>query len=335
MTVYDHITQNKRRSWLLVLFFPLTIIMWLYAGVWAYYGVFLGSYRYDAQGNFVLVKSGALSVWELTNQTLIGLLPWVAGAVLVWLAVSYYYGSRMLLYFSAACPITREEEPEVYRLTENLCISQGMPMPYLCVINDHSLNSFVVGTRPQDTCVVLTTGLIARLERSELEGVIAHELAHIQNKDTHLMMLAVAYIACFTFLSEVFFRAAIRSASRLKGSKKPTGWLLGAAGGFILGMFFAVYGFMVAPLVRLALSRTREYLADASAALMTRHPLALASALGKISKDSRVEVLEAHASMSMLCIADPLPSNGVFGFLAGVGSSHPPMADRIWRLRQM
>lgn len=335
MTVYDHITQNKRRSWLLVLLFPLTVLGWIYVGVWAYYSVFLGSYRYDAQGSLVLVKSSALSILGLTNQTVMGLLPWVLGAVLVWLVVSYYYGSRMLLYFSAACPITREEEPEVWRLTENLCISQGMPMPYLCIINDRSLNSFVIGNRPHDTCLILTTGLIAKLERSELEGVIAHELAHIQNKDTRLMMLAVAYISCFTVLSEVFFRAAIRSASRLKDSKKPMGWLLGAAGGFILGMFFAVYGFMVAPLVRLALSRTREYLADASAVLMARHPLALASALDKISKDSRVEILEAHASMSMLCIADPLPSNGVFGFLAGISSSHPSMTDRIWRLRQM
>lgn len=258
-----------------------------------------------------------VSVMDLANQMALDVFPWFAAAVIIWILASYLYGDRMLLYFSAATEVTRDEEPEAYRLTENLCISQGMPMPRLCVINDCSLNAFAVGRDPQTSTIVLTRGIIDKLERVELEGVLAHELAHIQNSDTRLMLLAVAYVSFFTFLSEVCFYSALSSAKRAQSRYSMSSAVGGAVVFTVLGVFFAVYGFLVAPLVRLALSRTREYLADASAALMTRHPLALASALQKISKDSRVEILDAHASMSSMCVADPLGSTGVFGFLRG------------------
>ena len=317
LTVYQHITQNKRRSWLLVLLFPATIFLWFYVGAWGYWWFSVGSYKYDKATDSLVRVSRAVSVMDWVNQTMLEILPWLAAAVLVWMLVSYFCGDRMLLYFSAATEVTRNEEPEAYRLTENLCISQGMPMPRLCVVNDRSLNAFAVGRDPQTAAIVLTRGIIDKLERVELEGVIAHELAHIQNNDTRLMLLAVVYVSFFTFLSEVCFHWALLSAKRVETRHGRPSAVVGAAAFAVLGVFFAVYGFLVAPLVRLALSRTREYLADASAALMTRHPLALASALQKISKDSRVEILDAHASMSSMCVADPLGSTGVFGFLRG------------------
>ena len=335
MTVYQHIAQNKQRSWLLVLLFPVTIFLWFYAGVCGYFWLMYSSYKYDEASATFVSSQTAVPIVHLANQVTQEVLPWLALAVGIWMVVSYLYGDRMLLYFSAAMPVTREEEPEAYLLTENLCISQGMPMPRLCVINDRSLNAFALGRDPHTATIVLTSGLIEKLERVELEGVLAHELAHIQNNDTRLMLLAVACVSFFTFLSEICFRAGGSSARRLSSSKNPLVWVLGAAMGSVLGMFFAIYGFLLAPLVRLALSRTREYLADASAALMTRHPMALASALQKVSKDSRVEILDAHASMSAMCIADPLASQGVFGFLAGLTASHPPVYERIKRLRQM
>lgn len=335
MTVYQHITQNKQRSWLLVLLFPATVFLWFYAGVWGYFWLMYSSYKYDTASQTFVSSQTVASIMPVVNQATLEMLPWLAAAVGIWMLVSYLRGDRMLLYFSAASPVTRQEEPEVYLLTENLCISQGMPMPRLYVINDHSLNAFAVGRNPQTAALVLTRGIIDKLERVELEGVLAHELAHIQNNDTRLMLLAVTWVSFFTFLSEICFRAGVSSAGRLSSSKHPVGWLASMVMGSVLGIFFAIYGFMLAPLVRLALSRTREYLADASAALMTRHPMALASALQKVSKDPRVEILDAHASMSAMCIADPLASQGLFGFLAGLAASHPPVQERIKRLRQM
>ena len=335
LTVYQHITQSKRRSWLLVLLFPATIFLWFYVGAWGYWWFSVGSYKYDKATDSLVRVSRAVSVMDLVNQTMLEILPWLAAAVVIWMLVSYFCGDKMLMYFSAATEVTRNEEPEAYRLTENLCISQGMSMPRLCVINDRSLNAFAVGRDPQTAAIVLTRGIIDKLERVELEGVIAHELAHIQNNDTRLMLLAVVYVSFFTFLSEVCFHWALLSAKRVETRHGRPSAVVGAAAFAVLGVFLAVYGFLVAPLVRLALSRTREYLADASAALMTRHPLALASALQKISKDPRVEILDAHASMSAMCIADPLDSTGVFGFLAGLRASHPPAFERIRRLREM
>lgn len=335
MNTYDYIAQNKRCSWLLILLFPLTVFLWFYAGVWGYYWFDSGSYKYDKAAGALVRMQKEVSVMDLANQMALDVFPWFAAAVIIWILASYLYGDRMLLYFSAATEVTRDEEPEAYRLTENLCISQGMPMPRLCVINDRSLNAFAVGRDPQTSTIVLTRGIIDKLERVELEGVLAHELAHIQNSDTRLMLLAVAYVSFFTFLSEVCFYSALSSAKRAQSRYSMSSAVGGAVVFTVLGVFFAVYGFLVAPLVRLALSRTREYLADASAALMTRHPLALASALQKISKDPRVEILDAHASMSAMCIADPLESAGVFGFLAGLRASHPPVFERIRRLRHM
>lgn len=179
LTVYQHITQNKRRSWLLVLLFPATIFLWFYVGAWGYWWFSVGSYKYDKATDSLVRVSRAVSVMDWVNQTMLEILPWLAAAVLVWMLVSYFCGDRMLLYFSAATEVTRNEEPEAYRLTENLCISQGMPMPRLCVINDRSLNAFAVGRDPQTAAIVLTRGIIDKLERVELEGVIAHELAHI------------------------------------------------------------------------------------------------------------------------------------------------------------
>ena len=148
LTVYQHITQNKRRSWLLVLLFPATIFLWFYVGAWGYWWFSVGSYKYDKATDSLVRVSRAVSVMDLVNQTMLEILPWLAAAVLVWMLVSYFCGDKMLMYFSAATEVTRNEEPEAFCLSENLCISQGMPMPRLCVINDRSLNAFAVGRGP-------------------------------------------------------------------------------------------------------------------------------------------------------------------------------------------
>ena len=249
---------------------------------------------------------------------------------MAWMGIAYYFGDKMLLHGAGAVRIYGVDQPEIYCLVENLCIAAGLPMPEVYIINDQSLNAFATGRDPKHASIALTKGIVKRLDRAELEGVIAHELSHVKNRDIRLMLITVAGISFFTFLAEICFRLAAGSS---RGSGKNKG--SGAALFLFLGIAFTLYGYVIAPLIRLAVSRTREYQADASAALLTRHPAALASALEKITKDPRVESLDAHASMAAMCIANPLSAMGLFSFLSGLWSTHPPVEKRIAKLRQM
>ena len=331
-TIYDHIAQNKRRTWLLVLLFPLTFAALGYVFLlgWAHFDG--AEYRYNPQaGTYQQVYDSSDSpVWVHANEKAVQILPWLWAAAMLWIIISYYCGSSLLLSSVRGIEIHREDQPEIYRLVENLCISQGLPVPRIFIINDDSLNAFATGRDPEHAAIALTKGIVLKLERVELEGVIAHELSHIQNRDIRLMLITVVGISFFTFLSEICFRMGIHSghgSSRNKGN--------GALLFFVLGVFFAIYGYLIAPLIRLAVSRTREFQADASAALMTRHPAALASALQKISADPRVEVLDEHASMSAMCIANPLGKSSLFAAISGLFSTHPPVEARIAALRDM
>lgn len=331
-TTYDFIAQNKRRTWLLVLLFPLTFALLAYVFLLGYHHFSSASYRYDTQ-NAEYVRADAPSfntTLTQANQTALEVLPWVWLAAMLWIVIAYFSGDHMLLRGAGAIEIHREDQPEIYRLVENLCIASGLPMPRVYIINDSSLNAFATGRDPQHASVALTKGIVTKLERVELEGVVAHELSHIQNRDIRLMLITVAGISFFTFLSEACFRMGISSS---RSSRKNSGQ--GALLFFALGVFFAIYGFLIAPLIRLAVSRTREYQADASAALMTRNPQALARALRKISEDSQVEVLDQHASMAAMCIANPLTKHSLFASLSGLFATHPPIEKRIAALIQM
>lgn len=331
-TTYDFISQNKRRTWLLVLLFPITFALLGYLFLLGYHHFSAASYRYDAEsdGYYQVHDPDASSALVLANQSSLQVLPWLWLAAMLWMVISYYAGDAMLLRGAGAVEISREDQPEIYRLVENLCITAGLPLPRVYIINDNSLNAFATGRDPFHASVALTKGIVQKLERAELEGVVAHELSHIKNRDIRLMLITVAGISFFTFLSEVCFRAGL-SAGRGSGKNKGNGALLF----FALGIFFAVYGYLIAPLIRLAVSRTREYQADASAALLTRNPAALASALEKITADPKVEALDAHASMAAMCIENPLSKASLFGSLSGLFSTHPPTEKRIAALRQM
>ena len=331
-TIYDHIAQNKRRTWLLVLLFPLTFVALGYVFLLGWIHFSTAEYRYDPQeaAYHQVYNPSAPSVWTLANQAGAQVLPWLWGAAMLWIIFSYYCGSALLIHSVHGIEIHREDQPEIYRLVENLCIAQGLPMPRIYIINDDSLNAFATGRDPEHASIALTKGIVLKLERVELEGVIAHELSHIQNRDIRLMLITVVGISFFTFLSEICFRMGMNSG-RGSGRNKGNAALLF----FVLGIFFAIYGYLIAPLIRLALSRTREFQADASAALMTRHPAALASALQKISVDPRVEVLDEHASMAAMCIANPLGKGSLFTAISGLFSTHPPVEARIAALREM
>lgn len=332
-TIYDHISQNKRRTVLLVLLFPITFAALGYLFLLGYGHLQApSSYRYDRQQDayYQMYDEAASSPVERANQLASQVLPFMWLAAMVWIFVAYFCGDIFLIRASHGIEIHREDQPEIYNLVENLCISQGLPTPHIYIINDDSLNAFATGRDPEHASIALTKGIVLKLDRVELEGVIAHELAHIQNRDIRLMLITVVGISFFTFLAEVCFRAGLH-ASHGSGKNKGNAGLLF----FILGLFFAIYGYLIAPLIRLAVSRTREFQADATAALMTRHPAALANALRKISQDPRVEVLDEHASMAAMCIENPLGKQGLFSFISGLYSTHPPTEQRIAALMEM
>jgi len=311
-TVYDFIEQNKRRTVLLVLLFPLVFAA-LSAAVFGLVLFFSGNMHPSSQ---------PVAGWSEWGMVAAGC--WVLA--MIWMAISYFAGDKMILSSIDAVEISRMDQPEIFRLVENLCITRGLPLPRIYIIDDSSLNAFATGRDPQHASVALTRGIVTKLERTELEGVVAHELAHVENRDIRLMLLTVAGISFFTVVGECCFRAAGRSR---RGKNN------GAAILLILGLLFLIYGYLIAPLIRLAVSRQREYQADATAALTTRNPRALASALRKISQDSRVEVLDKRESMAAMCIANPLGKMGLFSGLSGLMATHPPIQKRISVLEEM
>ena len=333
-TTYDFIAQNKRRTWLLVLLFPVTFLLLGYL-------IFFGISRLTSEPTYISADEAAyyqsIGAKPTANQIAIDranrlgiqFLPWMWLGAMLWIAISYFFGDKMILRGVNALEIHRDDQPEIYTLVENLCIAGGLPMPQVYIINDSSLNAFATGRDPFHASVALTKGIVQKLDRAELEGVIAHELSHIQNRDIRLMLITVAGISFFTFLSELCFRFALNSG---RSNSKNNGGTLAL---LVVGVFFAVYGYVVAPLIRLAISRTREYQADATAAYMTRNPAALASALQKISGDPRVEALDSRASMAAMCIACPLQKMGLFSVLSGLTATHPPIEKRIEALLQM
>ena len=321
-TLYEHIEQNKRRTTLLVLLFPVVFALftWIVFTVGFYLAEVFGAS--DPQ---TVQAASSVSV-SSTSELLLFVLPICWLAALIWMGVSFYFGDKWLMSGAGALRVTPKEQPEIHRLVENLCISRGLPLPRIYIINDNSLNAFATGRDPQHASIALTKGIIQRLERVELEGVIAHELSHVENRDIRLMLLTVAGISFFTFVGEICLRNSVRT----RRGKDNVGWIF-----LLIGLICMIYGYVLAPLLRLAVSRTREYQADATAALMTRHPKALASALRKISSDSRVENLDDHPSMAAMCIANPLGKMGFFSWASGLLATHPPIEKRIAALMEM
>ena len=329
MTTYEYIAQNKRRTWLLVLLFPLTFALLTYGVLW------LG--EYFLFGN-VSVACDAMGRCAYTHQTDINginsLFLWLApilwGVAMLWALGAYFFGDQIILHSAHAIEIYREDQPELFRLVENVAITRGLPTPRVYIMKDRGLNAFATGRDPQHASVALTLGLVEKLDRAELEGVIAHEMAHVENRDIRLMLITIAGISFFTLLAEICFRAAL-APRRSSGKDGDKGALILLA----IGIIFMLYGYIVAPLIRLAVSRQREYLADSTAALTTRNPGALASALRKISGHSVTEELKDHASMAAMCIENPGVKQGVFAFLSNLTATHPPIEDRIRRLEAM
>lgn len=236
---------------------------------------------------------------------------------------SYWWSDKIVLSMSQATPVDRENNRELYTLVENLAITAGMPLPKIYVIADEALNAFATGRNPEHGVICFTTGILARLSRSELEGVAAHELSHIKNRDTLVSTVVVILAGFISILADMFQRTLLFGGSR-DNDGRSHGPLI------IVGIVLSLLAPLAALLIRMAISRKREFLADASGALLTRYPEGLASALEKISADPK-PVDAASGATAHLYISNPFKT----GTLMKLFMTHPPVAERLAALRQM
>ena len=257
---------------------------------------------------------------------------WMMAAVLFSVLssfASYYWGDKMVLAMSGARPADRKRDFDFFTVAENLAIAAGLPKPKLYVIDDTAMNAFATGRDPAHAVVCATTGILAKLERRELEGVIAHELSHIKNLDTRLMAVVAVLVGTVAFLADMFLRNLWWGRGRDRDEDRGLGQIM-----LVVGIVLAIITPILATLIQLAVSRRREFLADASAADLTRYPEGLARALEKLSKDK--EVLEAATNATAhLYITNPFKGKQFAAWFSGLFNTHPPIEERIKILRAL
>jgi heat shock protein HtpX len=290
--VYDQISANKRKTLVIVVIFLALVsgLSWLLA---MYFGR-----------------------PSITMYVLIG--------ALVYAVISYLISNKVALAVSGAQPIEKKDNPRLYRIVENLAITDGLPTPKIYIINDPAPNAFATGHNPNNSSVAVTAGLLDIMTDTELEGVIAHELGHVKNYDIRVSMMAFALVAAVGLIADILLRLSWFGGRR-DDDNNGNGQLF-----FILGLVAAILAPVVATLIQLAISRQREYLADATGVMTTRYPEGLASALEKIAQTGST-VQRQNTSTAHLYFANPLKGHS----LTNLFSTHPPIADRIARLHKM
>ncbi|MGV3714220.1 M48 family metallopeptidase [Pseudolysinimonas sp.] len=265
---------------------------------------------------------GALSAWIVGDWSIAIITIVIAVAYAVF---QYFMATRETLALSGARQIQKADEPRLYRIVENLAITEGLPMPKVYVINDPAPNAFATGRDPKNAVVAATTGLLELMDDSELEGVMAHEMGHVKNYDIRVSLVVFGLVIAVGLLADLTFRM-IFLGGRNRGGNGNAGPAMLII--LVVGIVAAILAPIVAGVVQAAVSRQREYLADATGALTTRNPEGLASALQKLGEYGR-PVARTNTSMSHLWISDPNRP----GFVARLFSTHPPIADRVARLR--
>lgn len=270
--------------------------------------------------------NGAASINEV-NRSFLYTFPFITLAVLVWFTIAWFSHSSMIRSATGSKPLERKENKRVYNLVENLCIASGMKMPAVNIIEDDSLNAFASGIDNKTYTVSLSRGIINKLEDHELEAVIAHELTHIRNRDVRLLIISIVFVGIFAFVSETLLRS-MRFGSMGRGKKGSGG------GAIILIMLLAAIGYLIATLFRFAISRKREYMADAGAAEITKRPHSLASALRKISGDPTIEAVERRDVAQMFIENPQLGNKKKTVSFSTLFATHPPIEKRIQVLEQ-
>ncbi len=301
--IQTQIRRNNFSSMLLMVAFPVVLLGMVYAFLY-----------------FIQRKHDV----ELTNELFLNSAPFVILGTGVWFTIAWFLHSALIRVATGSKPLERKENKRVYNLIENLCISKGMKVPQIFLIEDDSLNAFASGINERTFAVTLSRGIIDKLDDDELEGVIAHELSHIRNRDVRLMMVSIIFVGIFAFVAEIAFRS-LRFGALSRG-KKDAGVAILAA------IVISAVCYLIALLLRFGISRSREYLADAGAAEMTRKPYALASALRKIDQDPLIEAVH-NRDVAQLFIENPQPEEKKFSF-SNLFSTHPPIQKRIELLDQ-
>lgn len=335
-TAYDYIERNKRKSRILTALFPVSFTLFAYLSVMIFF-ILLGILVYFHHNNILSFESIWQRAFLQTHETCLWLLPICFAMAIFWAWQAWKQGDQIVLEsIPRIRPLYKWDAPEVHQLLETLCITSGDYLPQLYVLEDDALNSFAIGMSPMHAGIVLSNGLIKKLDRVQLEAVLAHELAHIRHYDTRLMVIIITCVAFFTFAGEMLFYGMekedvgddwARQVEPLHRVRLP--------GLMYAGLMLMCYGYVIAPILRFALSRTRESLADAEAVLLTRYPKGLIRALWVIDQDSHIAALDRHSLLTAMCIAQPKGPESFFYRISGIGQSHPPIAQRIYDLRQM
>jgi len=296
-TLYTHQSSNVRKTWFLMTVFLV-----------------------------IVIAIGYTVSWYMGNPSIIYIA--VIFALLINVG-SYWYSDTLVIKMTGAVPATIEQHRELINVVENLAITAGLPMPKVYIVNDQAPNAFATGRNPEHSAVAVTSGLLSILDRSELEGVLAHELSHIGNRDILVSTVAVVLAGFIAIISDMLMRSMLWGGGRDRDSKAGVIFL-------ILGIVGIILAPIAAQMIQMAISRKREYLADASGALLTRYPEGLASALEKISAHSQ-PMRRANNATAHLFIADPFGNEKrtLGQKISGLFQTHPPATDRIKILREM
>ena len=296
MNIYNAISSNKWKTWITMILFVAFITTFIY----------------------VMSKALGLDVLGMTGLALV-----LSGIMSIG---SFYYSDKLVLATTGAKQITKNDFPKFYRTVENLSIAAGLPMPKVYVVNDPSPNAFATGRDPKHAVVAATTGLLDMMNDAELEGIIGHELSHVKNYDIRLAGILAILVGFIVILSDMFLRVSIfRSFGDNRGGNAPM---------VIIALILAILSPIAASLIQLAVSRKREFLADASGALLTRYPEGLASALEKLAKDHTPPKTASNAT-AHLFIENPFDNKKVKNKFTGLFNTHPPLEERVKILRNM
>lgn len=305
--LHTQIRRNNTKSILLLFAFPLLILLGI---------VFILGYLSSWN-------------WEMAYDPILQVTPIVFVVVGIWFVISYFFHNQMIQRATHAKPLERKDNMRVYNLTENLCMSVGMPMPKLFIIETDTLNAFASGINEKSYSVTLTRGIIDKLDDKELEGVIAHELMHIRNNDVRLLIVTIVFVGILGVILNLLLRGLFNGLGRRRGGKGNGGAIII----LILVVTLVIYFFSM--VFKFALSRSREYMADAGAVSMTKDAHALASALRKISGNSKLETTNNEVRELFIDNSDKSNSKGFLGGIGSIFSTHPPIEKRIDFLEKM
>ena len=307
------IRKNNFNSLLLLIAFPVLLLAMMYAAV------------YFITKNQNAHAESYDTIYDPTN-TFFNIAPVVLAAVGIWFLIAWMGHSTFIRLATGSKLLERKENKRVYNLIENLCIQSGMTMPKVYVIEDDSLNAFASGINEKTFSVSLSRGIINKLDDDELEGVIAHELTHIKNRDVRLLIISIIFVGIFAFLAELAFRS-IRFSGRGSKDSKGSGAII------LIAIVVTAIAYFISMLLRFGISRRREFLADAGSAEMTKKPYALANALKKISTDPYIEAVESR-DVAQLFFQNPTPSVHKSASWDNLFATHPSIEKRIELLEQ-